>query len=47
MQFTPYIEVDDPVGGTLVRLQSDHIQGGSEWGVRAEYVTRKGRHVRV
>lgn len=43
MQFTPYIEVDDPVGGTLVRLQSDHIQGGSEWGVRAEYVTRKGK----
>ena len=43
MQLTPYIEVDDPQGGSLIRLQTDHIQGGSEWGVRAEYVTRQGK----
>lgn len=42
MQLTPCIEVDDPQGGSLIRLQTDHIQGGSEWGVRAEYVTRAG-----
>lgn len=43
MQLTPRIEVNDPQGGNLIRLQTDHIQGGSEWGVRAEYVTRVGR----
>ena len=43
MHLTPYIEVDDPEGGSLIRLQTDHIQGGSEWSVRAEYVTCKGK----
>lgn len=43
MQLTPYIELDDAEGGKLIRLQTDHIQGGSEWGVRAEYVTCQGK----
>lgn len=45
MQLTPCVQVDDPEGGNLIRLQTDHIQGGSEWGVRAEYVTRRGKQV--
>lgn len=42
MQYTPYISLNDPKGGTLIRLQSDHIKIGTEWCVVAEYVTRQG-----
>lgn len=42
MQFTPHITLDDPVGNHLIKLESNHLYGGSECGVRAEYITRKG-----
>ena len=43
MQFTPAIVADDPEGGRTLRFETDHLKIGSEWCVRAEYVTRKGR----
>lgn len=42
MQFTPLIEVDDYVGGHLIRIETDHVKGGGADCVRAEYVTRPG-----
>ena len=43
MQMTPYIELTDEQGGTTVKLQTDHVRGGKQDDIRAEYVTRKGR----
>lgn len=43
MQLTPYIDITDPTGGTVVFIETDHVLGGSEECVRAEYVTSKGR----
>ena len=42
MQMTPVITVSDPVGGNTIQIQTDHIMGGGEASVRAEYVTRAG-----
>lgn len=42
-QFTPVIDITDPVGGTLIRIETDHVHGGSDNCIRAEYITRKGR----
>ena len=43
MQMTPVIDVTDYGEGTLIRLETDHIMGGSEPCIRAEYITRKGQ----
>ena len=43
MQFTPEITLNDPTGNNLIKLQSNHLYGGSECGIRAEYITRKGK----
>ncbi len=43
MQMTPTITLDDEKGGTLIKLQTNHIKGGSEYGVRAEYITKPGK----
>lgn len=43
MQITPYIDITDNAGGTLVRLETDHVWGGSQHCVRAEYITAQGR----
>ena len=42
MQLTPFIELSDPDGGTLIKLETDHVRGGSADCVRAEYVTKSG-----
>lgn len=42
MQFTPLIAADDPVGGRRLKIQTDHVNGGSAPCVRAEYITCKG-----
>lgn len=43
MQFTPAIDITDNGEGTLVRMETNHVKGGSEWCIRAEYLTRSGR----
>ena len=43
MQMTPWIDVTDESDGTSIRLETDHVWGGSAECVRAEYVTRRGR----
>lgn len=43
MQMTPYIDVTDESEGICIRLETDHVWGGSAECVRAEYVTRRGR----
>lgn len=43
MQMTPTIEISDEDGGTTVRIETDHVRGGSEDCIRTEYITRKGR----
>ena len=43
MQMTPWIDVTDEADGTCIRIETDHVWGGSAECVRAEYVTRKGR----
>ena len=42
-QMTPVIDVTDEGDGTLIRMETDHIMGGSEPCIRAEYITRKGQ----
>ncbi|MCM1449153.1 MAG: hypothetical protein NC082_02315 [Clostridiales bacterium] len=42
MQFTPVLTLSDSLGGTTVRIETDHVFGGSADCIRAEYVTRKG-----
>ena len=42
-QMTPVIDVTDAAGGTLIRMETDHIMGGSEPCIRAEYITKEGR----
>ncbi|MDE6643532.1 MAG: glycoside hydrolase [Muribaculaceae bacterium] len=42
MQMTPVIELTDPKGGTEIKLETDHVRGGSADCVRAEYVTKPG-----
>ncbi|MBR4274093.1 MAG: glycoside hydrolase [Bacteroidales bacterium] len=43
MQLTPYIDLTDPDGATTIRLETDHVWGGSAECVRAEYITKQGR----
>ena len=43
MQLTPVIDVTDKGEGTCIKMETNHVKGGSEWCVRAEYVTRNGR----
>lgn len=42
MQLTPVIELTDATGNTEIKLETDHVKGGSADCVRAEYVTRQG-----
>jgi hypothetical protein len=41
-QMTPVIDLTAAEEGILIRMETDHIMGGSEPCVRAEYITRKG-----
>ncbi len=43
MQFTPSFTLDDQTEGQLVRLETNHLRGGGDVSVRAEYITRKGK----
>lgn len=43
MQMTPFIDLTDTIGGTVVYIETDHVHGGSQDCIRAEYVTRQGR----
>ena len=43
MQLTPVIDLTDDNDGTTVRLETDHVRGGSQDCIRAEYITKKGR----
>ena len=43
MQMTPVIDLTDDNEGTTVRLETDHVRGGSQDCVRAEYITKEGR----
>lgn len=42
MQMTPILNLSDNVGGNLVNIETDHLYGGSQVNIRAEYITRKG-----
>lgn len=45
MQMTPVITVDDPQGGSVVGISTDHTFAGGTSNVRAEYVTRQGLQI--
>lgn len=40
-QVMPYMEID-AASGQLITILTDHYQGGGAYGIRAEYITRKG-----
>lgn len=42
MQLTPVIDVTDNSEGTCIRMETNHVKGGSEWCIRGEYVTKNG-----
>lgn len=42
MQMTPIIDVTDSKGGTTLFIETDHLNGGRQINLRAEYVTGKG-----
>ena len=42
MQLTPVIDVTDNGEGTCIRMETNHVKGGSEWCIRGEYVTKNG-----
>lgn len=42
-QMTPVIELTDRGEGTCIRMETDHIRGGSDDCIYAEYITRNGR----
>lgn len=42
MQMTPIITVYDPVGNSLVSVETDHAFTGGDNCLRAEYITKKG-----
>lgn len=42
MQMTPIINVTDKKGGTKLFIETDHLNGGSQINLRAEYITGKG-----
>ena len=43
MQMTPVIDLTDGNEGTTIRIETDHVRGGSQDCIRAEYLTKKGR----
>ena len=43
MHLTPFIDITDNGEGTQIRLETDHVWGGSQDCVRAEYITANGR----
>lgn len=43
MQMTPILDITDKDGGSLIHIATDHLYGGSDAGVRAEYITQKGK----
>ena len=43
MHMTPFIDIIDKEEGTLIKLETDHVWGGSQDCIRAEYITRNGR----
>lgn len=47
-QVTPYLKVEAPAG-KVIHIRTDNYEGGSQYNVRAEYVTRDGvaRNMRV
>lgn len=42
-QMTPVIELTDNGEGTCIRMETDHIKGGSDNCIYAEYITKSGR----
>lgn len=42
MQMTPIIDVTDSKGGTKLFIETDHLNGGRQINLRAEYVTGRG-----
>jgi len=42
MQMTPIITLNDRSGGNHLFIYTNHIKGGSEYGVHAQYITRAG-----
>lgn len=42
MQMTPIINVTDAKGGTTLFIETDHLCGGRQVNLRAEYITDKG-----
>lgn len=42
MQMTPILDISDNTGGNLIKIETDHLYGGSDTNLRAEYVTMKG-----
>lgn len=42
MQMTPVIDITDHEGDNLIQIETDHLYGGSDTNLRAEYVTSKG-----
>lgn len=42
MQMTPIIDVTDTKGNTKLFMETDHLNGGSQINLRAEYITDKG-----
>ncbi|MBK5719416.1 glycoside hydrolase [Dysgonomonas sp. Marseille-P4677] len=43
MQMTPILEIVDSKGGELISICTDHLHGGSETNLRAEYITKQGK----
>ncbi len=43
LQMTPIIELEAKTGGDTLRIETDHLYGGSSTNLRAEYVTRPGK----
>ena len=42
ISITPFLRIKSPKAGLLVDIRSDNYKGGSEYNVRAEYVTKEG-----
>lgn len=43
IHITPAFCLSDDTGGHMIKMETDHVKGGGEWGVRAEYITRAGQ----
>lgn len=42
ISITPYMKVQSQNGGELIDIRTDNYKGGSEYNIRAEYVTKPG-----